>query len=378
MPSSPLSAHRFGNFGAVLDYEPERAILAVRGEIDLLTAPTLGDLLGLVVDRGERRVVLDLAGLSFIDAAGLHVIASASARLRSFGGFLTLRSVPSRTRTILTIAGLADLVRFEPPTASTGVLGPEERTEHHSLAVDGEPAGGVVDDLALVGAAPASDDLVDAALRLLTSLAAAIVEGADGVSVILRRLGRLTTVAASNDTVQRMDDHQYETGEGPCLAAAAEGHWFHIESLAEESRWPEFIPLAMEEGIASVLSTPLMKAGRPLGALNIYSGTAHAFGPRQQELAALFATQASTVLVEGRPDHDDALDQRIADALVTREVIAQAQGVVMARRAVTAEKAASVLHWSARVAGITVAGLATRVVDSTGPPAVPGHMGDTP
>ena len=59
------------------------------------------------------------------------------------------------------------------------------------------------------------------------------MDGADGVSVTLERNGRLATVASSNDTVMRMDDHQYETGEGPCLSAAAEGHWFHIESLAQ-------------------------------------------------------------------------------------------------------------------------------------------------
>ncbi len=85
---------------------------------------------------------------------------------------------------------------------------------------------------------------IDAALRLVTLLAGATVEGADGVSVTLERNGRLSTVASTNDTVRLMDDHQYATGEGPCLAAAAQGHWFHSESLAEEDRWPAFVPRA--------------------------------------------------------------------------------------------------------------------------------------
>jgi GAF domain-containing protein len=82
------------------------------------------------------------------------------------------------------------------------------------------------------------------------------------------------------------------------LAAAAEGRWFHVESLAEENRWPEFIPRAIEGGIASILSTPLMVATRPVGALNIYSNAERAFRPAEQELAALFATQASGILTD--------------------------------------------------------------------------------
>ncbi len=107
--------------------------------------------------------------------------------------------------------------------------------------------------------------------------------------------------------------------------------------------------------------------GRPItGALNIYSSTARAFGPHQQELAALFATQASSILVQAGGDRtDEELDRRISTALAAREVIAQAQGVLMAHQAITAEKAAAMLRWSARSGEITVATVAARIVDST-------------
>ena len=156
------------------------------------------------------------------------------------------------------------------------------------------------------------------------------MDGADGVSVTLERNGRLATVASSNDTVMRMDDHQYETGEGPCLSAAAEGHWFHIESLAAEKRWPAFVPLAEKEGIASILSTPLMTAERPVRALNIYSNTDRAFAAQQQEVAALFASHASAILTDARV-FDEQLGKPLADALLARQTIARAQGALMAR-----------------------------------------------
>ena len=70
------------------------------------------------------------------------------------------------------------------------------------------------------------------------ALARVTVGGADGVSVSLRRRGELTTVAASDETVSGMDRDQYATGEGPCVSASTEGHWFHVESVDDERRWP--------------------------------------------------------------------------------------------------------------------------------------------
>jgi hypothetical protein len=66
--------------------------------------------------------------------------------------------------------------------------------------------------------------------------------------VTLSRHGQMTTVASSDETIAQTDRDQYATGQGPCLAAAAEGRGFHVESLAAETRWPEFIPRAIQGG----------------------------------------------------------------------------------------------------------------------------------
>jgi hypothetical protein len=265
---------------------------------------------------------------------------------------------------MLELTGVDGLVRLEASRPTVAALGAEQRVDDDSVAVETHRAG-LAADLAQVGSR-STDAVIDAALRLVTALAGSTIDGADGVSVTLERGGRLTTVASSNDTVLRMDDHQYTTREGPCLAAAAEGHWFHIESLADEQRWPQFVPLAIEEGIASILSTPLMTAERPVGALNIYSSTESAFGPRQQELAALFASQASGILIDGGADVvDEELGTRILDGLLARETIAHAEGALMARQHVTADQAAALLHRSARTATVAVLVQAADIVAST-------------
>ncbi|HUP76043.1 MAG TPA: GAF and ANTAR domain-containing protein [Acidimicrobiales bacterium] len=244
-------------------------------------------------------------------------------------------------------------------------LGPEEQPDAAPAARNDQ--ANVAAAAASTGRSRSSTDVVDAALRLVTTLADATVDNADGVSVTLERHGHLMTVAASNDAVLAMDHHQYDTGEGPCLDAKSEGRWFYIESLADETRWPKFVPLALEQGIHSILSSPLMTRERPQGALNIYSSKERAFGTHEQKLAALFADQASEILTSADADvTEENAKQRFVDALRARQLIHQAQGILMARDDLSADAATASLHSAARAAEITVLEYSTRLVASMG------------
>ena len=357
-----MNAPRSVQFEIAVEFGDDQTILRVHGDLDLLTAAPLHAAMIALVDDRRVDIVLELAGLTFMDASGLRVIADISARLATSSRVLIVRSAPSMTRRILQITHVDEIIRLEAFEPSHATLGAEQRIGDHSRAVEGQRT-----DLSADISRPGSHstyEAIDAALLRVVALVGATMQGADGVSVTLERNGRLATVASSNDTVMRMDDHQYATGEGPCLSAAAQGHWFHIESLADETRWPAFVPLARGEGIASILSTPLLRAERPLGALNIYSNTERAFDGHQQEVAALFASQASAILTDAG-FRDDQRSEPLANALFARQVIARAQGVLMARSHLTSEHAAAAIHRSARAAGITVALHAAAIVAST-------------
>jgi anti-anti-sigma factor len=345
-----------------------RAVVGVGGEVDLASAPMLERILELLAEQGRRTVVVDLAALRFIDMSGMHVLADASQRMARTGRVLTLRSVPPRAQEIIRLSGISRLVHLEPGSVEPA-LGREEHVGDHSTPTRSSPPLTSADLSGITGLGTGTQ-FVDAALGLVTTLAGALVGGADGVSVSLRRHGRIATVASSNDTVLRMDSHQYETGEGPCLSAAAEGSWFHIASLADEDRWPSFVPLAVEQGIASILSSPLVVDDQALGAINIYSNTAGAFGPEAQAAAAMLAARASDILaLSGAGTTEAEARTRTSDALRAREVIAQAQGVLMARYGLTAHQASDRLHHTARSKGSTVQAQATAVVAAASPPA---------
>jgi anti-anti-sigma factor len=271
-------AERSVDFSVDLEFEvgTRNVTVAVSGDIDTLTAPTLAAVLHVVLDDGGQRIVVDLARCGFVDARGVAVFAGVAQHAAGLGGTVAIRSATASSRRLLDITRVSELV----------VMLDTEHTESPS-------------------AAESRTDVVDAALRLVTALAKETLANADGVSVTLERHGRLQTVAASNDKVLTMDRHQYETGEGPCLEARAQNRWYYIDSLADETRWPAFTPLALDEGIHSILSSPLKTSGRAQGALNIYSAVTHAFGQREQELAAVFAEQASEILTTaGRATND--------------------------------------------------------------------------
>jgi GAF domain-containing protein len=246
-------------------------------------------------------------------------------------------------------------------------VGPEERSIPTRATADIE--SDLSRSLLRVAAIPANEDVLDAALRLVVALARVTVTGADGVSVCLSRHGTLITVAASDATVSGMDRDQYATGEGPCVAAATEGHWFHVESLDDELRWPAFIPRARERGINSILSTPLLAETRPVGALNIYSLSARAFAKPELELSTMFATQASELLVSAAMDISmEDLSRQLQDALRGRDVIAQARGALMERHGVAADAAYTMLRRSSRQSSTPLRRVAEDIMASTHPP----------
>ena len=365
-------------FGVSVRFDAADTVLAVSGEVDLVTAPELGAVLDAVAGRGHTAIVLDLAQCEFMGAAGLGVIAVHTGLLGRSGGSITIRSASAHILRLLAITGLSSVIRLDHPGPPPGHLAPEQ-SGHDPKARRTIDSPDLTEHLRQVTAIPADEDVVDGALRLVVALARATVGGADGVSVSLRRHGRLGTVAASDQTISDMDTEQYATGEGPCVDASAEGRWFHVESLDEESRWPAFIPKARKLGINAILSTPLSAGERAVGALNIYSNTPRAFAEGDQRLASVFASQASIILRDaGAGVTDDELSARLADALRTRQVIAEAQGVIMERRSISEQDAHTQLRHLAKRADKPLRNVAAEIVESAHRPPGPVHKTGDP
>src|SRR4051794_18091574 len=188
--------------------------------------------------------------------------------------------------------------------------------------------------VAAIGAEFYRPDDVAAALSRMVAAAADGIDGCDGASVSLALRSRVVTPAASAPLAANGDELQYETGQGPCLAAIADGVDVESPDLASDERWPEVAPRAAATGVASMLSCPLAPGARRVpGSLNFSSRRPGAFSGPTADLARVLAAHVGIVLAASQ---DRA---GLEDALASRDVIGQAKGVLMAREHLTDEAA---------------------------------------
>lgn len=59
---------------------PEGTVVAVGGELDLLTAPQLAAVVDPILAVGHRHIAIDLTATSFMDSAGVHALVNISNR----------------------------------------------------------------------------------------------------------------------------------------------------------------------------------------------------------------------------------------------------------------------------------------------------------
>jgi anti-sigma B factor antagonist len=68
----------------------ETHVVAVRGEIDLFTAPEFKERVSGPIDAGRSKVIVDLTATTFIDSSSLGVLIGAHRRLKLRGGSLVV------------------------------------------------------------------------------------------------------------------------------------------------------------------------------------------------------------------------------------------------------------------------------------------------
>jgi anti-sigma B factor antagonist len=87
-------------------------VLTLAGELDVATAPALGDELERVSAEGATDAVVDLLAVSFVDSVALGVLVDASKRMKSQGGTLRIVCDDRRIARIIEITGLDRVLRI--------------------------------------------------------------------------------------------------------------------------------------------------------------------------------------------------------------------------------------------------------------------------
>ena len=85
--------------------------MSLSGELDLLSAPSLGDTLAEAA-RGSVAVILDLSQLTFLDSSGLHAIMTARARLAEADCRLVLLRGNHHVQRVFELSGVDGVLEF--------------------------------------------------------------------------------------------------------------------------------------------------------------------------------------------------------------------------------------------------------------------------
>lgn len=189
----------------------------------------------------------------------------------------------------------------------------------------------------------------------------------DAASLTMRAGKSVETVASSDAKVEQADLLQYELGEGPSLDAVWTDGVFIVPDLISDGRWPRWAPRAAEMGIGASLAVHLF-TDAALGSLNLYSLSPREFTESDIENAKVIAAQGSVVLAFARTQ------QNLWRAIDSRNLIGQAQGILMQRYGLTAPKAFAVLRRYSQQHNVKLTMLAEQLATTGQLP----HLDDAP
>jgi GAF domain-containing protein len=219
----------------------------------------------------------------------------------------------------------------------------------------------LAEQLARIAQALGEEGALQGVLDRICELAVEAIPSCEHAGITIVRRKEVYTPAASDDLPVAVDRVQYETGEGPCVDAIRDHEVYLTRDLAADDRWAEFGPRAVEEtGVRSMLSFRLVADDDTLGALNLYSKTPDHFGDDDRHIGALFATHASLAMASATE-----VDQ-LRRALVTRDVIATAKGILMAREGLDEEQAFALLRQKSRNTNTRLTEIAAEICESAG------------
>jgi GAF domain-containing protein len=182
------------------------------------------------------------------------------------------------------------------------------------------------------------------------------VAGLAGVTLV-RKSGDVSTLAATDTCIAELDAAQVTSGGGP-LAELWDSPSMLVD-IAHEYRWEGWVSRLRALDVGSVLCFRLGMPAHRLHVLSIYTRGADAFSDGDCQLAAAIAAVAAGAVAAF--ERTETLEQ----ALVNRDTIGMAKGVLMNQYKITADEAFRMLVAASQRGNVKLHAVA-RVVAETG------------
>ncbi len=193
----------------------------------------------------------------------------------------------------------------------------------------------------------------------VTSAAVDLLEAADTAGVLLvAKGGKFESLSGTSELIYELDRLQQKHGTGPCIDAAVNELVVRTDDFKTEKRWGAYSQAVYELGVRSSLSFKLYTGDRTAGALNVFSREPDGFDADSEVIGSVLAAHAAAAILASRES------EQLKSALLSRDLIGQAKGMLMERYQVDAVGAFEMLRKLSQQMNVPLTEVAQRVVDT--------------
>jgi GAF domain-containing protein len=176
---------------------------------------------------------------------------------------------------------------------------------------------------------------------------------------IFRTRNKLETIAPTDPLAEQLDQLQSGLGEGPCYGDCWPGQTLTSSNLATDERWPTWAAKASALDINSMLATAMTTVdGRRIGCITTYWTRPRGFTQDDIAFMAIFARHAALALAASWNEAG------LSTALDSRKLIGQAQGILMERHDLDADRAFEVLRRYSQDHNIKLRDVAAQLIET--------------
>lgn len=173
------------------------------------------------------------------------------------------------------------------------------------------------------------------------------------------------TVSATNPTAARLDELQFDLGEGPCWDAVGKGRPVMEPNIRHHplGRWPAFLDAIRHEDVGAIYAFPLFVGPLQLGAMDLYSAEPDVLNDKHARQSAAFASVVSRLVLHKALERASEDPEVLPETRYSRRTIHQATGMVLAQLDLSPDEARLVIQAHAFATGRSMQEIAEDIVD---------------
>jgi hypothetical protein len=174
------------------------------------------------------------------------------------------------------------------------------------------------------------------------------------------------TLSASDMHAARIDELQFDLGEGPCWDALRSAKPISEPALRTDGavRWPAFAAAARDQPVSSIFAFPLIVGPLKLGSVDLYSRDPVQLDANDSQRASTLAAIVGRHVLRGALTATAPATGEDANPR-SRRVIHQATGVVLAQLGVSPDDALLMVQGHAFATSRSMMSVAEEIVEGT-------------